>query len=317
MFGRLKLFSLLTVLALTAFVGCGGGGGSSSGGQQGSSQAIVTGPPQEPELDPADVILNLTRLEWGPGDYSFGDLYRPDHISGPIPVVVMIHGGCWLSAYNLTLQASLSEAIARRGFAVWNIEYRRLGNGGEWPVIFWDVSLATNFLTTIAEEYNLDLDRVSAMGHSSGGHLALWLASRHKLTNNSLVYERNPIPIRGVVGLGAITDLESSICSSSVPRLIDLAVLNEAETSQRLAETSPRAMLPIGIASILISGSDDTIAPADNVQAYVDDAVRSGDFTEHLIIEGADHFDLINSDFMDLNLLMNSLQLVQSRTGSR
>jgi acetyl esterase/lipase len=226
----------------------------------------------------------------------------------------MIHGGCWFSPYRLSLQTDLSIALAKQSFAVWNIEFRRIGNGGDWPVIFQDVAAAAEFLRTIAGDYNLDLNAVTAMGHSSGGHLALWLAGHKSVDAASPIYRSRPLSIHGVVGLGPITDLQSPICDSIVPRLIALESLDDEALKKRLADTSPIDMLPIGIASIIYSGSEDTISPASIAQTYVDAAVLAGDFSEHLVIEGADHFDLIDSAFMDMNLLADSIDRVRYRT---
>ncbi len=309
----MHLFTVV-ILLLTLLSACGGGGsmnGGTSPPQNTSEETIFS------ELAPEDVTVIANRISWGSGDQQFGILYRPDHLTNPLPVVVMVHGGCWFSPYTLELQSDLSEALARRGYAVWNIEFRRLGNGGDWPVIFLDVAEAADFLLGIGDQYNLDLERVSAIGHSSGGHLALWLAARPRVRSDSVIYSPNPIPIRGVVGLGPITDLQSSICANSVPRLIAQNTLSSAALSIRLAATSPRSMLPMGVATILVSGSNDSIAPPDITQDYVDAAIKSGDLSEHLILEGADHFDLLDSNYMDMNLMVNNLLLVERRTPAR
>ena len=264
--------------------------------------------------DPDEVSVEATKLAWGQGEQQFGVLYRPDYANGPWPVVIMIHGGCWFSPYRLSLQTDLSMALARWGFAVWNIEFRRIGNGGDWPVIFQDVAAAAEFLPTIAGEYNLDMSAVTAMGHSSGGHLALWLAGHGSVDPASPIYRSQPLAIRGVVALGPVTDLQSPVCADLVPRLIASDSLGEAQLAERLADTSPIDMLPMGVASIIYSGSEDTISPAYLAQAYVDAAIMAGDFSEHLIIDGADHFDLIDSAFMDMNLMADNVDRVRYRT---
>jgi acetyl esterase/lipase len=307
------------VITLQLLTGCGGGGGGGSAGTGDLPPAQLqpgdsTPESPEPRPDPAEVAIEAVRLAWGQGDQQFGVLYRPENTKGRLPVVIMIHGGCWFSPYRLSLQTDLSVALARRGFAVWNIEFRRIGNGGDWPVIFQDVAAAADFLETIAGDYNLDLSAVTAMGHSSGGHLALWLAGQGAVDTASPIYRSRPLSLHGVVALGPITDLRSPICASIVPRLIASDSLDDRELAERLADTSPIDMLPTGIASIIFSGGEDTISPASIAQAYVDAAVTAGDFSEHLVIDGADHFDLIDSAFMDMNLLADSVDRVRSRT---
>jgi acetyl esterase/lipase len=313
---------LLLIITLHFLASCGGGGGGGGGGnsnprdeppaQEQPDNTVEQSP--EPRPDPDTVSVERIRIAWGQGDQQFGVLYRPENATRKLPVVIMIHGGCWFSPYRLSLQTDLSIALAKQSFAVWNIEFRRIGNGGDWPVIFQDVAAAAEFLRTIAGDYNLDLNAVTAMGHSSGGHLALWLAGHKSVGAASPIYRSRPLSIHGVVGLGPITDLQSPICDSIVPRLIALESLDDEALKKRLADTSPIDMLPIGIASIIYSGSEDTISPASIAQTYVDAAVLAGDFSEHLVIEGADHFDLIDSAFMDMNLLADSIDRVRYRT---
>ena len=108
----------------------------------------------------------------------FGDLRLPAG-SGPFPVVVVVHGGWWRSAYGLTYAGHLCEALTRDGFATWNIEYRRIGNpGGGYPATLYDVTAALGALHELAREHPLDLARVVVTGHSAGGHIAAWLAAK-------------------------------------------------------------------------------------------------------------------------------------------
>ena len=312
--------SLLFVLILPLY-SCGGGSAPASGpalvNNDGANEAppttSTTSPPPSPPPEPEVIAIDYG---WGAESNQFGILYRLDPVEDSLPVVVMIHGGCWLDDYTLDLQTDLSIALAEEGFAVWNIEFRRLGNGGEWPVIFQDITAARDFLATLTDTYDhpLDLTAVTAMGHSSGGHLALWLAGADQLDPTSDVFSPTDIPIKGVVGLGPITDLNSPICRTSVSRLIADSGLDPTERATRIAETSPKAMLPLGIASIMISGSADAIAPPNITQQYVDAAVEAGDYAEHLVIDGADHFYLIDRNAIDISLLADSLRAVMDRT---
>ena len=255
---------------------------------------------------------------WGAELDQFGVLYRLDPVDDNLPVVLMIHGGCWLDNYTLELQTDLSIALAERGFAVWNIEFRRLGNGGEWPTIFREIAAARDYLQTLSASYEqpLDLSAVTAMGHSSGGHLALWIAGADRIDPQSEIFSPSTIAIKGAVGLGPITDLNSPVCASSIASLIGSNGLDSEQRADRLKETSPKAMLPLGVATIMISGAADSIAPANITQDYVDHAVEVGDYSEHLIIDGADHFYLIDSNAIDINLLVDSLNAVLERSAA-
>ncbi len=118
-----------------------------------------------------------TRHRYGPGAQQFGDLYLPTAGDGGRPrgTVVVIHGGFWQSGYALDLGALLGADLARRGWAAWNIEYRRLGDGGGWPATFADVAAAVDHLRELD---GVDPRSVITLGHSAGGQLAAWAASR-------------------------------------------------------------------------------------------------------------------------------------------
>src|SRR6185312_968999 len=117
---------------------------------------------------------------------------------GPFPVVILIHGGYWRARYGKAVMRPLAGDLARRGFATWIIEYRRIGRGqgGGWPATFDDVGDAIDHLATI-EDARLDLDDVTVIGHSAGGHLALWACSR----------ENSPITFRRVIAQAPVVNL--------------------------------------------------------------------------------------------------------------
>ena len=118
------------------------------------------------------------RIAYGDGPEQFGELRLPAS-TGPHPVVVLIHGGCWLSDFDYRYMTHLGDALATQGYASWTIEYRRLGaSGGGWPQTFTDVGLALDALRDIAATQPLALGRIVTVGHSAGGQLALWLAAR-------------------------------------------------------------------------------------------------------------------------------------------
>src|SRR5258706_4695885 len=128
---------------------------------------------------------SIIRLAYGAEPFQFGELYLPDN-AGPHPVVILIHGGYWRARYGLDLMIGLAHDLAARGVAVWNIEYRRVGNpGGGWPGTLLDVALAADNLKIVAQAYALDLQRVIPIGHSAGGHLAFWPAARPNLFKKS------------------------------------------------------------------------------------------------------------------------------------
>jgi acetyl esterase/lipase len=164
-------------------------------------------------------IAATARYAYGPDPEQFGDLYLPD-TGDNHPLIVLIHGGCWRAQYGLAQLGRFCETFAALGVAVWSLEYRRLGNGGGWPHTFLDVAAGADYVRVLANQHALDLDRVVAVGHSAGGHLALWLATRHSLPTNSPLATPKPLPLRGVVALAGIPDLvdaeQRNLCRDAV-----------------------------------------------------------------------------------------------------
>jgi len=228
------------------------------------------------------------------------ELFLPKR-EGPIRTVVLIHGGCWLAKIPGTvLMDYLAEDLRKRGFAVWNIDYRRIGeNGGGYPGTFLDVAKAMDTLRDIAPAYKLDLSRLFVVGHSAGGHLAVWAAARPHLPHDSVLYETDPLPVSAVVSLAGINDLADyrdhgpSACGG--PSTIDSLVGPPSGTRKDVyADTSPSRLLPIGARQVLVSGSLDPIVPPRFAKNYGAMAKASGDKVELLTIAGAGHFELID-----------------------
>lgn len=241
------------------------------------------------EAPPADA-----RIAYGPGPQQFGELWLP-RARGPHPVAIVLHGGCWSARYGEGHVRPLCAALARAGIATWCLEYRRIGDeGGGWPGTFDDVARGADHLRLIAEAHGLDLTRVVAVGHSAGGHLALWLAARLRLPEADPRRGSNPLPLRGVVGLAPIPDLARAaadrVCGDAVPSLLGGAPDHQ---SRRYAEASPAALLPLGVSQQLLHGRDDGIVPIVLSERYVAAARAKGDAAGLVAIDGAGHFDLI------------------------
>lgn len=233
------------------------------------------------------------RVAYGQNEFQFGDLRLPKG-EGRRPVAIIIHGGCWLSEYGLSYMGHLSGALAEAGVATWSVEYRRVGNqGGGWPGTFEDVARAADHLRTIAKTYPLDIDQVVAVGHSAGGHLALWLAARKLLPKDSPVYSPDPLPLRGVVSLAGITDLRRSgtACDANVTQLMGGSSKDKAAI---YSQASPIELLPLGIPSAIVQGSIDSIIPLAMAEDYADAAKKKGDSAKLVVIEKAGHFEVVD-----------------------
>lgn len=236
------------------------------------------------------------RIAYGPAPAQVVDLFLPKG-KGPHPVVVLIHGGCYLAEYQGLPQTSgIAADLARRGYAVWNVEYRKLGEAGAgYPGTFLDVADAVDRLQTEAPKYGLDTKRVVALGHSAGGHLALWAASRGKLPRASPLWRPDPLKIAAVVSLGGIGDLKgqadifAGACGPEpIPRIVGLA-----DREDPYADTSPADLLPSGARVTMISGDLDHVMPPATGHAYARRAREAGDAAEAVAIPGASHFDVV------------------------
>ncbi len=236
------------------------------------------------------------RLVYGDEPFQYGDLYVPGD-GKRHPIVILIHGGFWRAAYELSLMTKLAQDLADRGIAAWNIEYRRVGNsGGGWPGTLLDVAQASNYLKTIADDYALDLQRVVAVGHSAGGHLALWLGVQGKLAHDSeLASSDTPLALCGVVSLAGAMDLEHvwqlGLGNDAVVELLDGS---PDEVPERYAMASPLEHLPLGIEQVLIHGTEDDSVPLIVSQEYADRARSLGDTVKLIKLVGANHFMVID-----------------------
>ena len=227
------------------------------------------------------------RLAYGDSDQQFAELWLPPAADRPAPAVMLIHGGCWLADYDIAHIRPLAAAIAGQGFAVWALEYRRVGQeGGGWPGTFHDIADAVDFLA--AYRYPaIDADRFALAGHSAGGHLALWAAGRNRLVRDSELYRPEPALPRGAVGLAAIADLAAyaaggNSCQQVAPRLMGGT---PEQAPARYGQASP-AVLGSDVPVVTLQGKADPIVPHEQAQALPG--------ADAVFLDSAGHFDLIH-----------------------
>ncbi|MEV7870989.1 alpha/beta hydrolase [Streptomyces sp. NPDC088124] len=242
------------------------------------------------------------------------DFYAPRDGQERVPLVVVLHGGAWRAPYDRRHLTPFADFLARRGFAVANVEYRRGAAGpaapdavggtngsggpvaGRWPETFDDVAAALDALPALAEAAlpQADVRRTVVTGHSAGGHLALWAASRHVLPEGSPWRLAEPPPLRGVVALAPIADLvravELAVCGGAVLQLLG----GEAEFKLRRESADPAALLPTGIATTVVQGRTDLTVPYEVAEAYVDAAGRAGELVGLTLLEDVGHFPLVD-----------------------
>ena len=237
------------------------------------------------------------RIEYGSDEFQFGELRLPEG-EGPFPVVVFVHGGCWLSDFDLHHTANLSGVLTNAGIAVWSPEYRRIGTpGGGWPGTLHDLPASVEHIRQLAGPHNLDLNKVVLMGHSAGRHLVLWYAAKKNLPETSQFHSSNPLAIKGIVSLAGITDIakyrdnfDTQEYNTAVPGLLNG---EPADLPERVAAINPIDLIPLNTPVRLIHGAVDSIVPVTQSSEFLLRARASGDDVELLVVDGAGHFNLI------------------------
>jgi acetyl esterase/lipase len=239
-------------------------------------------------------VPNAT-FAYGSAPSQFAELFIPGG-PGPFPVAVLVHGGCWTKEFGgITQLRNLAGALAERGIASWNVEYRRVDEaGGGYPGTYQDMNAALAMLAQQAGRYPLDLNRLVAVGHSAGGQLVQWMAGRPRIPATSPLYQPDPLPVKNVVSLGGLADLrrEQALIKSSCDR--EIGQLTGAPSDQRpdvFADTNAGDLLPNGSRTILVTGELDKISPPRVARDYAARARAAGDAAEVVILPGASHYD--------------------------
>ncbi|MFF5975222.1 alpha/beta hydrolase family protein [Streptomyces sp. NPDC012769] len=234
------------------------------------------------------------------------DFYAPRDGRPSAPLVVALHGGAWRAPYDRQHLTPFVDFLARRGFAVANVEYRRGGDiprqggtgpvAGRWPETFDDVAAALDAVAGLAAEHlpQADPRRIVLTGHSAGGHLALWAAARHVLPAGSPWRLPQAPALRGVVALAPIAHfdraVELDVCGGAVTQLLGGA----DQFAARSALADPSLLLPTGIATTVVQGREDVDVPAAVADAYVEAAAKAGETVGLTLLEDVGHFPLID-----------------------
>jgi acetyl esterase/lipase len=232
-------------------------------------------------------------VRYGDHPDQVANLHLPADEPRSAPCVVLVHGGFWRERWDRTLMTPLAADLARRGLACWNLEYRRVGqDGGGWPGTFEDVAAGIDALRRVD---GVDDGRVVVVGHSAGGHLALWSAARRRLPRGAPGAKPGVVP-RAVVALAGVCDL----AAGSRERLGDGAVDalmggGPDDLPNRYAVASPAALLPIGVPQLLVHGSRDEHVPPSQSREHLAAAQAAGD-EAGLLEPDADHFDVVDAE---------------------
>jgi acetyl esterase/lipase len=260
-----------------------------------------------PDLLERERPVPTTTVTYGDRSMQLVDLWLPSG-KGPHPTVLMVHGGCWQTEIaDRRIMNWIADDLRRRGIAVWNIDYRGVDReGGGYPGTFADAAAAADALRTHAEQHNLDISPLVAVGHSAGGHLALWLAARRSkkasasnplIPRGSPLLSSDPIRIDTVVSLGGLPDLElaatppGSGCGTEViEKLVGPASLSSRSV---YADTSVPNLAPLGVKQVLINGRQDRIIPTSYAEDYERRMRASGDTVRVRMLDSTGHVELI------------------------
>ncbi|SDE48728.1 Alpha/beta hydrolase family protein [Auraticoccus monumenti] len=228
-----------------------------------------------------------TRVAYGPEPQQFGELHRPDGRSRG--TVVVVHGGFWQDRYDLRYGRPLAADLAARGWTAWNIEYRRVGGGGGWPTTFTDVAAAVDHLARL----DVDTSAVVAVGHSAGGHLAVWAAGRGGLPEGAPGSDP-VVELAAVVSQAGVLDLTAAADQGvGGTAALDLMGGTPEQHPDRYRLADPALAVPLGVPVVCVHSPADALVPIDQSRRYVDASTAAGGHARLVEVEG-DHFAVID-----------------------
>jgi len=219
-------------------------------------------------------------IRYGDDPAQFGELSRPD---GPSKgVVVVVHGGFWRARYDLSLGRPLAASLVEHGWTAYNLEYRRVGNGGGYPQTLDDVAAGIDALAAVD---GLDTSRVMTLGHSAGGHLAVWAAGRSGLAGTP--WATVAVPVTATISQAGVLNLHTAVhLGSGAAR----AFMGEQTD---LAYADPSAQIPLRVPVRCVHATDDDTVPISQSIEYVDRTNAAGGDAELIEVDG-DHFVVID-----------------------
>ncbi len=228
---------------------------------------------------PGATMGDVETLTYGDDPSQMAELHRPDGRSRG--AVVVLHGGFWRASYDFTLGRPLAESLATHGWTALNLEYRRVGNGGGFPATFDDV---VNGVDLLAEVDGLDTSRVITLGHSAGGHLAVWAAGLAQLDEERW---RPRVPVTAAVPQAGVLDLRGAVDRGLGAGAVEGFLGAGGDEAFDLAD--PLAQVPLDVPVRCIHGRGDDVVPIEQSRRYVNAARAEGADAELIALDG-DHF---------------------------
>ncbi|BDZ41242.1 hypothetical protein GCM10025865_05410 [Paraoerskovia sediminicola] len=248
-----------------------------------------------------DPVRPLT-TRYGDAPEQVADLYGDPTLpgSGPVPVVVLVHGGYWRSGFDRSLELSLARDLVGAGYAVWNIDYRGVGaadaaSEGGWPATFTDVASAVDALPDALDEVSVERGPTAVVGHSAGGTLALWLASRDTLPDGAPGAGPVVVP-DAVVSQAGVDDLAAASAAGAGGGAVDdlMGSAPDDAPDDRYALADPAQRVPLGVPTLVVTGRDDSTVPPSQTTGYGATALDAGDDVTVEVVDGEGHFEQID-----------------------
>ncbi len=229
-------------------------------------------------------------ISYGDARLQVIDVWKPAG-DDPAPAVIMLHGGCWQTRYaRRDIMNWIADDLRKHGVGVWNIEYRAVDSGGGYPETYEDVGRAADLFFEKAQDYGLKNDKVIAIGHSAGGHLALWLANRPMLPKNEALRGENPVVLDLAISQGGLPDLREGATRDGHPCGTDAP---QQMSGTNLTLTSPPEMVVGKARQVLFHNSEDGIAPPRYARDYIDALARKDTKVELIETPAEGHVELI------------------------
>ncbi len=227
-------------------------------------------------------VTSAETVSYGDDPSQFAEIHHPSGESRG--VVVVIHGGFWKAEYDASLGRPLAASLAAEGWTAWNLEYRRVGNGGGLPQTLDDVAAG---LDALADVDGLDTSRVITLGHSAGGHLATWAASRGRFET----WQPERVPVTGVVSQAGVLDLQTAHELGLGGGAVEAFLGHPPGPGDDRVD--PLRQVPLHVPVRCVHGRGDTIVPISQSTSYVAAATAAGADAALVEVDG-DHFVVID-----------------------
>lgn len=231
---------------------------------------------------------------YGNLDSQIGDLMLPAG-KGPYPVVMLIHGGFWRDGYYRDSFHGIAADLAKRGIAVWNIEYRRVGeSGGGFPESHQDVLEALNYLKHLASDFPLDLKQVAVVGHSAGGYLSAWASSLPQPPLAEIM-PAPQVPVRLSISLAGVTDLDEAHKHGGGEQAATNFLKSAAENEMLRQQLSVGYLtFATDMELLLAHGALDSYVPVELSELTCQILLERGVSVELLVFPDADHNEFVD-----------------------